>query len=181
MNVRRLLRTILWRRRLGGLGKNSVLEPGVLVVGNHEGLFVGDASRILHRSVFAVGASGIIRIGDRTHVGVGSYFNATKGSITVGDDTAIANMVQVYSYSNWPQAGFLVGETYRVSDVVIGSNVLIGAGVIVLPGVRVGDSSVIGAGAVVNRDVTPGTVVAGVPARLIGRAAQGHRSAREYV
>ncbi len=48
-------------------------------------------------------------------------------------------------------------------------NAWIGAGAIVLPGVRIGECSVVGAGAVVTADVEPFTVVAGVPARLIRR------------
>ena len=54
-------------------------------------------------------------------------------------------------------------------DTVIGSNCLIGTQAIVLPGVRIGDGCVVGAGAVVTRDVPPGSLVAGNPARIIGR------------
>lgn len=48
--------------------------------------------------------------------------------------------------------------------VVIGNNVFVGFGAIVLPGVVIGDNCVVGAGSVVTRDVAPGTVVAGNPA-----------------
>lgn len=51
--------------------------------------------------------------------------------------------------------------------VVIGNDVWIGHGVIVLPGVKVGDGAVLAAGAVVTRDVAPYTLVGGVPAKLI--------------
>ena len=50
---------------------------------------------------------------------------------------------------------------------MLGKNVWIGAAAILLPGVTVGDNSVIGAGAVVTRDVPANTVVAGNPARVI--------------
>lgn len=51
--------------------------------------------------------------------------------------------------------------------VVIGNDVWIGAGAIVLRGVRIGDGAVVAAGAVVSRDVAPYTIVGGVPARVI--------------
>ena len=53
--------------------------------------------------------------------------------------------------------------------VRIGKNVWLGGGCIILPGVWVGDNAVVAAGAVVTRDVAPGTVVAGSPAKVIRR------------
>jgi maltose O-acetyltransferase len=52
--------------------------------------------------------------------------------------------------------------------VTIGSDVWIGGGAIILPGVTIGDGAVIGAGSVVTRDVTAGATVAGNPAGRIG-------------
>jgi maltose O-acetyltransferase len=53
------------------------------------------------------------------------------------------------------------------APIVIGENVWVGARVIVMAGVTVGDDSCIGAGSVVTADVPPRTLVAGVPARVI--------------
>lgn len=50
---------------------------------------------------------------------------------------------------------------------VIGNDVWIGHGVIVLPGVKIGDGAVLAAGAVVTKDVPPYTIVGGVPAKII--------------
>lgn len=58
-------------------------------------------------------------------------------------------------------------DSRRTAVVTIGNDVWIGHGVIVLPGVSVGDGAVLAAGAVVSRDVTPYTIVGGVPARFI--------------
>ena len=53
------------------------------------------------------------------------------------------------------------------AEVIIRNNAWIGAGATILPGVTVGSNSVVAAGALVNKDVHPNTVVAGVPARVI--------------
>ena len=55
----------------------------------------------------------------------------------------------------------------RVSEVVIGNDVWIGMRVIIMPGVKVGDGVVIGAGAVVTKDVPDFAIVGGVPAKII--------------
>lgn len=60
-------------------------------------------------------------------------------------------------------------EPPSAKPVVVEDNVLIGANAVVLEGVRIGKGSVVAAGAVVIEDVEPGTVVAGVPARVIKR------------
>jgi maltose O-acetyltransferase len=56
--------------------------------------------------------------------------------------------------------------------IVIGNNVWLGGGAIVLAGVTIGENSVIGAGAVVTRDIPPNVVAAGNPARVIREIAQ---------
>ena len=55
----------------------------------------------------------------------------------------------------------------RVSEVVVGNDVWIGMRVIIMPGVKVGNGVVIGAGAVVTKDVPDYAIVGGVPARII--------------
>lgn len=144
-----------------------MLEEGVLVVGDARRICIGDEARIFHRAVITVGRRGHVSLGSRTHLGVGTYLNATEGTISLGSDCAVSNMVQIYSYSNWPDGSSLVAESHRVADVRIGDNVLIGAGAIILPGVEIGHNSVVGAGAVVTRAVEAGTVVAGIPARVL--------------
>jgi acetyltransferase-like isoleucine patch superfamily enzyme len=64
-------------------------------------------------------------------------------------------------------------QPMRSRPTVLEDNVWLGAGVIVLKGVRIGNGAVVGAGAVVTHDVGAGAVVAGVPARLLKGSAQG--------
>jgi len=62
---------------------------------------------------------------------------------------------------------YLITE-YRLGDVVIGDEVMIGANCTVLPGVVIGDGAVVAAGSVVHKDVAPGAFVGGNPLRTLG-------------
>ena len=68
------------------------------------------------------------------------------------------------------------GELDRVGRIDICDNVFIGHQAIVMPGVTIGPDAVVAAGSVVTRDVPPGCVVGGVPAKVIGRTQDLHAS-----
>lgn len=53
------------------------------------------------------------------------------------------------------------------APIIVGDNVFIGINAVVMPGVKIGDNCIIGAGAIVTKDVSSGSVVAGVPARVL--------------
>jgi chloramphenicol O-acetyltransferase type B len=67
----------------------------------------------------------------------------------------------------WPSARHLTGHPRSKGDVVIGNDVWIGAGAIIMSGVAIGDGAVVAARAVVTKDVAPYAMVAGNPARAI--------------
>lgn len=118
------------------------------------------------------------KIGDYSYVGRGSHLqNVTIGKFcSIGPEVRIGlGLHPVDHISTYPgfystQASGATPFTDRTlvmehSPVEIGHDVWIGAGAIVMDGVRIGHGGVIGAGAVVTRDVKPYTIVAGVPAR----------------
>jgi maltose O-acetyltransferase len=85
--------------------------------------------------------------------------------VTIGDGTQIGPGVQILTADHprdpaQRRAGLEFGR-----PIAIGANVWIGGGAIILPGVTVGDDAIIGAGAVVTRDVRGGATVVGNPAR----------------
>lgn len=88
--------------------------------------------------------------------------------VTIGDRVTISSKVTLVTHDG---SGWLFrddrGRRYRYARIRIGSDVFIGAGAIIMPGVSIGDRCVVGAGSVVTKSVPDGTVVAGNPARLV--------------
>jgi len=87
--------------------------------------------------------------------------------VTIGEGTQMGPGVQLLAadHPRDPQARRSLLELAR--PVSIGSNVWIGAAAVVLPGVSVGDDSIIGAGSVVTRDIPSGVVAVGSPCRVV--------------
>jgi len=82
--------------------------------------------------------------------------------IRIGPESIIGYNATILTHEFLPHA-------YRLGPVEIGAWVLVGANATILPGVRIGEEAVVGAGAVVSSDVPARAIVGGVPARLIGR------------
>jgi acetyltransferase-like isoleucine patch superfamily enzyme len=108
--------------------------------------------------------------GKHTTIGKNVFINhgcsfLDLGGITIEDDVLIGPQVKIVT-ENHP-----VDPSNRksldVKSVHIGKNVWLGAGSIVLPGVTVGENSIVAAGAVVTKDVPANTIVGGVPAKHI--------------
>ncbi len=110
--------------------------------------------------------------GRHVHFGSGVYanFNLTlvdDTHIYVGDKTMIGPNVTIAAAAH-PISPELREKGYQYNlPVKIGKNCWIGAGVTIVPGVTVGDNSVIGAGSVVTRDVPENVVAVGVPCRVL--------------
>ncbi len=108
-----------------------------------------------------------ISIGRAVFIGHGCMFTG-HGTIDIADEVMIAAKTSLVT------AGHPVDPAQRrqyitVAPITIETNVWIGSGATVLPGVTIGADSVVAAGSVVSRDVPPATLVAGVPARVVRR------------
>jgi len=106
-----------------------------------------------------------VSLGDYTMVGERAYFRG-GGEITIGKYCQIANNVIIVT-SNHLENGKLYYDNVECKDVIIGDNVWIRSGAKILPGVSIGDNCIVGAGAVVTKNVENNIVVGGVPARKI--------------
>ena len=118
--------------------------------------------------------------GKNTHLGDGVYanFNLTlvdDTDIYIGDHVMIGPNVTIDTGTH-PVCPELRerGVQYNL-PVIIGANVWIGAGAILLPGVRVGENSVIGAGSLVNKDIPANVVAVGSPCRVLREISQRDR------
>ncbi|MGC4110004.1 MAG: sugar O-acetyltransferase [Nocardioides sp.] len=87
--------------------------------------------------------------------------------VTIGDDTRIGPGVQLLTPLHPLEPGPRREGWERGEPITIGRNVWLGGGVVVLPGVTIGDDTVVGAGSVVVHDLPPGVLAVGNPARVI--------------
>jgi len=106
-----------------------------------------------------------LTIGDNFKINNGCSIEPTfPWLVTIGNNVTLAPNVTILAHDASSQVH--LGYT-RLGLVVIGNNVFVGAGSIILPGVNVGNDVVIAAGSVVTKDVPDGSVIAGVPAKPV--------------
>lgn len=98
---------------------------------------------------------------------IGQNFIDDKARLEIGDRVSMGPRVTILPMEHANASKVRNAIETRAEGIIIGNDVWIGAGVIILSGVTIGECSVIGAGAVVTKNVEPFTVVAGVPARKI--------------
>ena len=87
--------------------------------------------------------------------------------VTIGDDVQLGPNVQLLTATHPLEPGPRRAKWEAAEPIVIGDNVWLGGGVIVCPGVTIGADTVVGAGAVVVRDLPAGVVAVGSPARVL--------------
>jgi acetyltransferase-like isoleucine patch superfamily enzyme len=125
------------------------------------GIRIG-AGTAVHMGCFITGRR--ISIGDHSVVNRRCYLDG-RGGLTIGANVNISPESYLLTFTHDlgdPQFGTIGGE------VIIGDHAWLGARAMVMPGVNLGEGCVVGAGAVVTKNIDPYTIVAGVPARKVG-------------
>jgi acetyltransferase-like isoleucine patch superfamily enzyme len=169
-----LVARLLWRRFLTRAGHRTDVE-GMAFIGRGVRIQIGRGARL--------------RLGRWTWIGRGTKIRCHEGEVSIGAKTVLGEDCTISAYQHVSigeqcivaDRVMLIDFDHNVTeveqpvrrqgiykqDVHVGSNVWIGYGAQILRGVKVGDNSIIGAGAVVTKNVPANAVVAGAPARVI--------------
>jgi len=153
---------------LGSFGLTSAADTSVIRVRPGASFHVG--GRVgLQRGVRIVVDSGRLSIGAGTNVnGLGTKILCAE-SVTIGAGCTFSWEVQVLDNDFHAITVDGAAQPSR-APIVIGDRVWVGTRAVILKGVTIGDGAVIAAGAIVNKDVPAGAIVAGVPAKVVGSA-----------
>jgi acetyltransferase-like isoleucine patch superfamily enzyme len=134
----------------------------------YQPVFIGAGSVIGRQVYFLARGGGTIRIGKNT--GINDHCTLTSlYLIEIGDHTRIAERVSIRDYDHEFEdlAVPICKQGFKGSPIHIEENCWIGAGVVILKGVRIGSGSVVGANSVVTRDIPKNSIAVGAPARVI--------------
>jgi len=184
-----LLRGYGYKALLGGIGSNCYIEKNIRFNISKK-VFLGDRVIIGESSWFDIeDIDSEIRIEDEVKIGRYCTFRAGPGNVLINKETNFGAFSFIAGYG-----GFEIGRysaigphsvimTYNhlfedasipirfqdleLKKVMIGEGVWLGAHVVVLPGVTIGDGSVVGAGTIVTKDIPNYSIAAGVPAEVI--------------
>lgn len=154
------------------IGEGSVVSPHAVIytdVRIGKGTLIGDGASI--REQCEIGEQCIVsrlvsinyntKIGNRTKIMDNSHIT---GNMVIGNNVFISVLVSTTNDNNIGSKGY--NESF-VKGPIIEDNVLVGAGANLLPGVRIGQGSIIGAGTLVTKDVPSKKLVMGVPGKIV--------------
>lgn len=152
------------------VGKGSVVGSikcdwlGSLIIGNNCSIMSGSSFWIKNPFL----KDNCIEIGDNVFIGRNCDFNCSK-RITIGNNCLIASNTIIVDVNHGIEKDYQIYQQPITADeIIIEEDVWIGAGAIILKGVRIGKGSVVAAGAVVIKSILPYEIWGGVPARKIG-------------
>ncbi|MFT3922007.1 MAG: acyltransferase [Myxococcales bacterium] len=153
--------------QLARLGPDCVFETGVLVF-HPENVYLGKNVYVGHYAILKGYYKNQLEIGDETWIGQQCFLHAA-GGLVIGSQVGIGPGVKVLT-SQHTEAGRdipIYNAPVEFRQVVIEDGADIGAGAVILPGVRIGRGAQVGAGAVVTRDIPAFTIAAGSPAKVM--------------
>lgn len=165
--------------RLGGLfrrhiyryflraGSDLNISTGVTIKG-FSNIEVGNNVSIMSQS-FLYATDATLKIGDNFSMNSNSCLGADGGRIYIGDNVLIAQnvVVRAANHSHDSVDIPIKDQGHKCGTIHIEDGVWIGANSVITTDVTIGKHSIVGAGAVVTKDVMPFTIVGGVPAKII--------------
>jgi acetyltransferase-like isoleucine patch superfamily enzyme len=154
------------------IGANSVVRSHTVI---YAGVVAGDNLQTGHGAMIrennvigkgvSIGTNATLEAGNRIGDGTRIHSGCFLENVTLGKNVFVGPNV-VFTDDPHPPCPKC---TESVGGAVVGDGAAIGANSTILPGVRIGENSLVGAGSVVTKDVAPGTVVAGNPARPMAK------------
>ena len=185
------LRKMLYPKLLGSCGRNVVFGQNVVLRHPHK---IHIADNVVIDDQCLLDAKGDmndgIRIGSGVFIGRNTILSCKNGDIQIEDGANIGFNCEIFSASRvrigrdtlLAAYAYLVGGDHAPADrarpiieqrrqsagIDVGAGAWLGAGAVVLDGVRIGDRAIVGASAVVRDDVPEGATAVGIPARLVG-------------
>ena len=161
-----LMRRAIWRAVARSFGHGNRIEPGVGFK-HLETFEIGDGVLIGAQAYIQGRFDGCARFGNRVWIGPQAYMDARH--LVLEDHVGWGPGAKVLgsAHSGIPIDRPIIETELQIRPVHVQAWADIGTGAILLPGVTIGKGSIVGAGAVVSRDVPEFSVVAGVPARFI--------------
>ena len=155
------------------LGDETAVGPSCTFIGTGRGIAIAPRCDFTH-AVTLDSAGGSIEMATGSGVGPNSVLYG-HGGLRIGSGVAIAGLTMIVPGNHRFDDADKPIRAHGVEEIPIeiGDDVWIGGGAVVLAGARLGNGSVVGAGAVVRGEVAPRSIVAGVPAREIARRGGG--------
>jgi acetyltransferase-like isoleucine patch superfamily enzyme len=139
---------------------DRTVRPGAVRIGRDSGIYMG--------TLFALGPEASVEIGD--YCAVAGPIISMRGRLVIGDYAFISYGVVFADDPCAVPPGTRLPEGVAEpapTEIVLGQDVWIGAGAVVLGGARIGDGAIVGARCVVDFEVPAGATVAGNPARIV--------------
>lgn len=160
----------LWNHARMSSRISGPLDPSVVVLGLPEihgtgNIILGKRLHLYRELYLETQEDGVIELGDDVVMSRGTHI-VSFSRITIGAGSMIGEYCSIRDANHRFGEGITIRDSGHTSEpITIGSNVWIGRGVAILPGVTIEDYAVVGANAVVTRSVARGSIVAGVPAK----------------
>lgn len=166
------LRLFTWRWLFKSCG-SARFGTGLSLAGCRN-MRIGNGVR-MGRGCFVTASDGELVLHDCVALSPNVHVGADAGRIEIGAHTAVGpgTVIRAANHCIARQDVPIMHQGHVPGQIVIEEDVWIGANCVITPDVRIGRGAVVGAGAVVTRNVAPFSIVGGVPAKLIGMRGQG--------
>lgn len=165
------LRYPYYKRRLRSIGRGCLIDQGV-IISDPSGVTIGDYVWV-DKNTIILGGNGV-EIGNRVHIAQNCLIQG-GGGVKIGDYAGIAAGTLIYSATDTIYDGKRIGPMIPPAfrnpllqkPVIVEKDVFVGARCVLLPGVKIGEGAVVGAGSIVLNDIPAWKVAVGSPAKPI--------------